>query len=111
MNNLSSYCGLVDAKIRASDKDLPVSLQLEDHILAIIAKKRLKNPAMPRTMKGPTQVKKHILVYIVTKSMLKKPMARNMKGPIEVKHHILVNIVAKSLLDPTKPGRMKKGYI
>ena len=25
MNNLSSYCRLVDAKIRASDKDLPVS--------------------------------------------------------------------------------------
>ena len=25
MNNLSSYCGLVDAKIRASDKYLPVS--------------------------------------------------------------------------------------
>ena len=25
MNNLSSYCGLVDAKIRASDKDLPVA--------------------------------------------------------------------------------------
>ena len=25
MNNLSSYCGIVDAKIRASDKDLPVS--------------------------------------------------------------------------------------
>ena len=24
MNNLSSYCGLVDAKIRASDKDLLV---------------------------------------------------------------------------------------
>ena len=24
MNDLSSYCGLVDAKIRASDKDLPV---------------------------------------------------------------------------------------
>ena len=24
INNLSSYCGLVDAKIRASDKDLPV---------------------------------------------------------------------------------------
>ena len=24
MNNLSSYCGLVDAKIRVSDKDLPV---------------------------------------------------------------------------------------
>ena len=26
MNNLSSYCGLVDAKIRASDKDLPVQM-------------------------------------------------------------------------------------
>ena len=24
MNNLLSFCGLVDAKIRASDKDLPV---------------------------------------------------------------------------------------
>ena len=24
VNNLQSYCGLVDAKIRASDKDLPV---------------------------------------------------------------------------------------
>ena len=24
MNNLLSHCGLVDAKIRASDKDLPV---------------------------------------------------------------------------------------
>ena len=26
MNNLFTYCGLVDAKIRASDKDLPVIL-------------------------------------------------------------------------------------
>jgi hypothetical protein len=26
MNNLSSYCRLVDAKIRASDKDLPIML-------------------------------------------------------------------------------------
>ena len=25
MNNLPSYCGLVDAKIRAYDKDLPVA--------------------------------------------------------------------------------------
>ena len=24
MNNLLSYCGLIDAKLRASDKDLPV---------------------------------------------------------------------------------------
>ena len=28
MNNLSSYCGLVDAKIRASDEDLPVHTYL-----------------------------------------------------------------------------------
>ena len=28
MNNLSSYCGLVDANIRASDKDLPVIMLL-----------------------------------------------------------------------------------
>ena len=28
MNNILSYCGLVDAKIRASDKDLPVKLIL-----------------------------------------------------------------------------------
>ena len=36
MNNLLSYCGLVDAKIRASDKDLPVSnkiYQIFFHIL------------------------------------------------------------------------------
>ena len=26
MNNLLSYCGLIDAKIRASDKDLPVPM-------------------------------------------------------------------------------------
>ena len=26
MDNLLSYCGLVDARIRASDKDLPVTL-------------------------------------------------------------------------------------
>ena len=25
MKNLLSYCGLIDAKIRASDKDLPVA--------------------------------------------------------------------------------------
>ena len=28
MNNLLSYCGLVDARIRASEKDLPVSPKL-----------------------------------------------------------------------------------
>jgi hypothetical protein len=28
MNNLSSYCGLVDERISASDKDLPVKNQI-----------------------------------------------------------------------------------
>ena len=32
MNNQSSYCGLVDAKIKASDKDLPV----KHHIVKIV---------------------------------------------------------------------------
>ena len=32
MNNLSSYCGLVDAKIGASDKDLPVCVQKAEQI-------------------------------------------------------------------------------
>ena len=31
MNNLSSYFGLVDAKIRASDKDLPVTTGFLGH--------------------------------------------------------------------------------
>ena len=31
MNNLSSYCGLVNAKIRASDKDLPVPGAMSIH--------------------------------------------------------------------------------
>jgi hypothetical protein len=33
MNNLLSYCGLVDAKIRASDKDLPVLKILKARVL------------------------------------------------------------------------------
>ena len=38
MNNLSSYCGLVDAKIRASDKDLPVqNMQLRSMQVKFIA--------------------------------------------------------------------------
>ncbi len=28
MNNLSSYCGLTDSRMRASDKDLPVKKSL-----------------------------------------------------------------------------------
>ena len=36
MNNLLSYCGLVDAKIRASDKDL--SVQVEEKIFNEVGK-------------------------------------------------------------------------
>ena len=32
MNNLLSYCGLVDAKISASEKDLLVFLQMDNWI-------------------------------------------------------------------------------
>ena len=32
MNNLLSYCGLVDVRINASDKDLPV-IRLGGHLL------------------------------------------------------------------------------
>jgi hypothetical protein len=43
INNLLSYCGLIDAKIRASDKDLPVkSCTIQQtislHILAELEK-------------------------------------------------------------------------
>jgi hypothetical protein len=34
MNNLSSYCGLVDAEIRASDKDLPVPFLAHFHTIS-----------------------------------------------------------------------------
>ena len=32
MNNLLSYCGLVDARIRASNKDLPVRASFLDNL-------------------------------------------------------------------------------
>ena len=37
MNNLSSYCGLVDAKIRASDKDLPIHISFFNTFLYIFS--------------------------------------------------------------------------
>ena len=36
MNNLLSYCGLVDARIRASNKDLPVSIRFRYDVHLII---------------------------------------------------------------------------
>ena len=35
MNSLSSYCGLVDARIRASEKDLPVWKKIVKEFLEI----------------------------------------------------------------------------
>ena len=40
MNNLASYCGLVDAKIRAYDKDLPVLLSM---LLAQVFSKNIQS--------------------------------------------------------------------
>ena len=44
MNNLSSYCGLVDTKIRASDKDLPVlQCKVIKHLLVKLHKLKIRN--------------------------------------------------------------------
>ena len=42
MNNLSSYCGLVDAKIRASDKDLPVNAPMTAALDSSLGKRIMK---------------------------------------------------------------------
>ena len=59
MNNLLSYCGLVDAKIRASDKDLPVQNQemrgllrqnnLNESLLEEVQKLRMENAELKST--------------------------------------------------------------
>ena len=50
MNNLWSYCGLVDAKIRASDKDLPVpkGYYYEANVGANAYDNKLRNMRLPR---------------------------------------------------------------
>ena len=42
MNNLSSYCGLVDARIRASDKDLPVYKPSFDIRIAVVFETQIR---------------------------------------------------------------------
>ena len=42
MNNLLSYCGLVDARISASEKDLPVNLELKNSIFTTIERSNIK---------------------------------------------------------------------
>ena len=51
MNNLFSYCGLTDARMRASEKDLPVG------ILAAVMKKNNAQPGKSnRGWKGRLQI-------------------------------------------------------
>ena len=40
MNNVSSYCGLVVAKIRASDKDLPVHDGKQAHSAPMVPERK-----------------------------------------------------------------------
>ena len=47
MNNLSSYCGLVDAKIRASDKNLPVHNNRHSNTLVLSLLYKLGSVAGP----------------------------------------------------------------
>ena len=41
MNNMLSYCGLVDAKIRASDKDLPIQKKQKETLAFQMKQERL----------------------------------------------------------------------
>ena len=53
MNNLLSYCGLVDVRINASDKDLPVPPYIFDGIFQEIQQKPVK-PFRPRKERNET---------------------------------------------------------
>ena len=55
MNNLLSYCGLVDARISASEKDLPVKCTQED--LGSLVCLNLKRNKVPK------QIELKILTY------------------------------------------------
>ena len=50
MNNLSSYCGLVDAKIRASDKYLPVPSKIISTHCALAQNNHYAAHSAPRVM-------------------------------------------------------------
>ena len=65
MNNLLSYCGLVDAKIRASDKDLPVpdnNVQLTKTITIAAGSHQ--------SLKVPTCKILHYVVHVSTNQQL-----------------------------------------
>ena len=46
MNNLLSYCGLVDARIRASNKDLPVHMYIIGFLFHTSSTMELDNQKM-----------------------------------------------------------------
>ena len=59
MNNLLSYCGLVDAKIRTSNKDLPVPRK----------KKERKRNAARKTAKPKTSKSKTALINLSSRGV------------------------------------------
>ena len=46
MNNLLSYCGLVDAKIRDSDIDLPVQFTITEKEIPVNVREHCDNTAV-----------------------------------------------------------------
>ena len=80
LNNLSSYCGLVDAKIRASDKDLPVPpsyfrsrvmTPMRNPLLKMGTKKPLTIGMMKMKREEKNFLKKNLT--IITKKMFTNP--------------------------------------
>jgi hypothetical protein len=63
MNNLSSYCGLLDAKIRASDKDLPVSHKFHTFSINSDVEQRSNiSHQLSLTMEDPSRKKEEITI-------------------------------------------------
>ena len=56
MNNLTSYCGLVDAQIRASDKDLPVPQKKKSTLGLKNYKKKFRTAHCDKTGKVKAKV-------------------------------------------------------
>ena len=70
MNNLFSYCGLVDARISASEKDLPVSNALN---LLAVANPMRPSPIIPMVLpvrEVPTNVKGPDFIFFQVSSTM-----------------------------------------
>ena len=85
MNNLSSYCALVDAEIRASDKDLPLQ-KLPDEVLLRIFR-FLEIESLLRC----SQVSKRIRKICHDQAVWEKCDIQFVKIPIEFIEKILDN--------------------